>query len=39
MRAALLGVLLAVFFAVAILDDGSGDGSPPDPTPPVEPDV
>jgi hypothetical protein len=24
---------------VAILDDGSGDGGPPDPQPPIQPDV
>jgi len=36
-------LVLSLFFAlalwVAILDDGSGDGGPPDPLPPVETDV
>jgi hypothetical protein len=35
----LLTVLLAFVLCVAILDDGSGDGGPPDPQPPVETDV
>jgi hypothetical protein len=39
----LLAVVVVVLFAtvlrVAILDDGSGDGGPPDPQPPIGPDV
>jgi hypothetical protein len=35
----LLSLLLALILWVAILDDGSGDGGPPDPLPPIETDV
>jgi hypothetical protein len=36
----LLSLLIAVVaLLVAILDDGSGDGGPPDPLPPIETDV
>ena len=36
----LLSVLLiALVLSVAILDDGSGDGGPPDPEPPIGPDI
>jgi len=34
-----LGLLLALVLWVAILDDGSGDGGPPDPLPPIETNV
>jgi hypothetical protein len=36
---ALMSLLLALALWVAILDDGSGDGGPPDPLPPIETDV
>lgn len=32
-------LLLGLTLSVAILDDGSGDGAPPDPQPPIETDV
>jgi hypothetical protein len=34
-----LSVLFALTLWVAILDDGSGEGGPPDPEPPTQPDV
>jgi hypothetical protein len=31
----LAALLFAIALSVAILDDGSGDGGPPDPQPPI----